>query len=267
MKLKFFKSVWGMEGTLESQFSRIAQAGYDGIEANLPSAENENQFKELLHKYELEFILQINTYGDHISTFEEQVHEGLKYQPMLINSHSAKDSMPYEEQVNFFEKAVAIEKQVEVPICHETHRSRPLFTPWTTAQLLRDIPDLKINADFSHWCCVCESLLEGHEENVQLAIERAILIHSRVGYAQGPQVPDPRAPEYKRELEVHESWWDRIIAHAASKGCEYFPITSEFGPPGYMHTLPYTNQPVANLWDVCLWMKNRLEEKYTKYTI
>lgn len=63
MKLKFFKSVWGMEGTLESQFSRIAQAGYDGIEANLPSAENENQFKELLHKYELEFILQINTYG------------------------------------------------------------------------------------------------------------------------------------------------------------------------------------------------------------
>jgi hypothetical protein len=42
-------------------------------------------------------------------------------------------------------------------------------------------------------------------------------IHARVGYAQGPQVPDPRAPEYQAALVAHERWWDQILG-ALSRG-------------------------------------------------
>ena len=62
--------------------------------------------------------------------------------------------MPYEEQLHFFRQALDAERSAGVPVGHETHRRRAMFTPWTTAQLLSDLPELKITADFSHWCCV-----------------------------------------------------------------------------------------------------------------
>jgi hypothetical protein len=130
--------------------------------------------------------------------------------------------MPYEKQLAFYEQALHAEKAINMQVAHETHRGRAMFTPWGTAQLLKDLPDLKITADFSHWCCA--------------------------------------APEYQRELETHELWWQQIVDLWDSKNASPNTLTPEFGPPGYMHTLPFTNQPVADLWDVCLWMARRLKE-------
>ena len=31
-------------------------------------------------------------------------------------------------------------------------------------------------------------------------------------------------------------------------------MTPEFGPDGYLHTLPFTNAPVADLWEINTWM-------------
>lgn len=91
-------------------------------------------------------------------------------------------------------------------------------------------------------------------------MQRAIHIHGRVGYAQGPQVPHPSAPEYEQELTAFETWWKRICALRAEEGASFMTITPEFGPPGYMHTLPYVNQPVVDLWGVNFWMTERLRK-------
>lgn len=39
---------------------------------------------------------------------------------------------------------------------------------------------------------------------LKLVADRTFHIHARVGYAHGPQVPDPSAPEYLGALEVTE---------------------------------------------------------------
>jgi hypothetical protein len=257
------KALWGMEGSLESMVESIAKAGYAGVEAPMPSIEEENKFKELLEQYNLSYIAMVFTGGDHhYGSFEEQVTRAVLFKPELIVSHSSRDSHSYDEQLAFFEQALALEKQVGYAVGHETHRGRAMFTPWGTAKLLKDLPELNITADFSHWVVVAESLLEDQADAMELAIQRTIHIHSRVGYAQGPQVAHPGAPEYERELAVHEGWWDRIVANRAAQGASVMTITPEFGPPGYLHTLPFTNAPVADLWEVCLWMKQRLQSKY-----
>jgi hypothetical protein len=261
LNIKLIKATWGMDRlTLREQFIQIGSSGiYKGIECPLPVKEQENEFRELLEEYQLEYIPMIFTGGqDHLASFQIQMEQAAKYEPNFINAHSAKDSMPYEELFTFFEQALRIEDQLNIPVGHETHRGRALYTPWITARLLKDLPELKITADFSHWCCVCESLLEDHEDSLKLAFERTIHIHARVGYAQGPQVPHPAAPEYQQELAVHENWWKQIIQHWENKKLGPITVTPEFGPPGYMHTLPFTNQPVSDLWDVCRWMANRL---------
>lgn len=260
MELKLIKSTWGMQGTYEEIFKQIAEAGYNGVETILPDPEQESIFRELLAKYDLDFIAQIHTSGNHIDTFRALVTRAATFNPQLIVSQSARDCMNWADQVMFFDQALAIEQQVGIPVAHETHRHRAMFTPWSTAALLKHFPDLKITADFSHWCCVCESLLEDQKDALQISIERAIHVHARVGFAQGPQVPHPGAPEYARELAVHEDWWRQIVNHQAAQGAKALTFTAEFGPPGYMPTLPFTNQPVTDLWDVCLWMANKVKE-------
>jgi hypothetical protein len=268
MKLKSIKALWGMEGSLEQQFERIAAAGYSGIESPLPQAMEEllgfpaedKEFRRLLERYNLDYIAMVFSGGaDHAESFREQVERAMTYGPILINSHSARDSMSFEEQAAFFEKALAIELKANIPVGHETHRGRAMFTPWTTGALLREYPELKLTADFSHWVCVCESLLGDQTENLNLAIERTVHIHSRVGYAQGPQVTHPASPEYTLELATHLDWWRAVMQDRVRTGRE-LTFTPEFGPVGYMHTLPFTAQPVTDLWEVCLWMKQRFEQ-------
>ena len=79
-------------------------------------------------------------------------------------------------------------------------------------------------------------------------------IHARVGYDQGPQVPHPAAPEYAAALAAHQRCWEAIWTAQREQGLAVTTLTPEFGPDGYLHTLPFTQQPVANLWQVNSWM-------------
>jgi len=108
--------------------------------------------------------------------------------------------------------------------------------------------------------------LEDQENAVAAAIERTIHIHGRIGYAEGPQVPHPGAPEYAIELRKFAGWWQRVNESQRATGVEAMAFTAEFGPPGYMHTLPFTGQPVADLWEVNAWMTRFFEEQFQAWS-
>ncbi|RED56573.1 sugar phosphate isomerase/epimerase family protein [Cohnella lupini] len=262
MKLKIFKALWGMEHLpLEQQFKMISDAGYSGIESGMPDQASEQLFRQLLAKHGLEFSAMVFTDGDHKESFKRQVERAVTFSPVLINAHSARDDMSYEDQLDFYRFSMDIEQASGIPIAHETHRGRAMYTPWTTERLLKDIPGLSLCADFSHWCVVCESLLENQGERMKLAIDRTIHVHTRVGYQEGPQVNHPAAPEHAAALAAHSAWWRDIVRSRRDQGAKSLIIVPEFGPPGYLQTLPFTNQPVSDLWEVCLWMKGYVESQ------
>lgn len=262
MKLHLYKALWGMEGTYEEQLGRAAAAGYNGVEAPLPSKDDEQVFKQLLERYGLSYIAQIVTQGDHSSSFADLVERAAAFRPQLIVAHSAKDSMSEDEQDRFYEQALQVEQLWNIPIGHETHRGRAMFTPWATARLLRKFPELRITADFSHWVNVCESHLEDQGEAIALAVSRTIHIHGRVGYPEGPQIPHPASPYYQAELRLFMDWWLNIFRHQEENGNAIATFTAEFGPPGYMHTDPFTNSPISDLWEVNEWMTGYVKQKF-----
>jgi hypothetical protein len=90
-------------------------------------------------------------------------------------------------------------------------------------------------------------------------------IHGRVGYDQGPQVPHPAAPEYKEALLSHQECWEIIWDIQYSKDLKVTTMTPEFGPDGYLHTLPFTNAPVADLWEINCWMAQNEREHFNGY--
>jgi hypothetical protein len=140
------------------------------------------------------------------------------------------------------------------------------YNPWVTERLLKAYPQLNLSCDFSHWVLVCERLLETELGIIRQCAEQCIHIHARVGYEEGPQVPDPRAPEYQSHVAAHERWWDMIWDAQERRGFNESTLTPEFGAPDYLHTMPYTRMPVADLWDVCNWQADRQRSRFSSRT-
>ena len=267
MQLKVYKSLWGMAGTLDTQFQRIRSAGYDGVESASSEIKDHLYFRQLLAEHSFDYVALVYTEGpDHLEEFRRLVSSAMDLGPKKIVAHVGRDTMSYVKQVRFLEACLRLEEEIGMPIAHETHRRRPLFSPMQTVAILRELPDLKLNVDFSHWCCVTESLLEDHADAVSLATLQAIHIHGRVGYENGPQVPDPSVPEWQRCVAAHESWWNLVIAAHKERGEFELTFVPEYGPPTYMQTNPSTGQPVSELWDVCLWSADRFRKQFEAHT-
>jgi sugar phosphate isomerase/epimerase len=261
MKLIVFRHLWGVDGAWEQVFPQFKEAGYRGIESALPPAARRKRFRALLARYRFDYIPQIFTQGgtvaEHIESFRRQVAEAAAMRPRFINAHSGRDAFTGAESEQFFTAALRIEREAGIAVAHETHRGRILYNPWVTRRLLTRLDGLKLCCDFSHWVCVCERLLDEELAIIRQCAARCLHLHARVGYEEGPQVPDPRAPEYRRHLAAHERWWRLVWRAQQKRGDKTSTLTPEFGPPLYLHTLPFTNAPVSNLREVCDWQARR----------
>lgn len=267
MELMYLKSKWEVwHVALEPFLERVKGSGFDGTEIFIPSLSEAPEEVTALHKqYELKLVAQIVTIGNdpdaHLRSLEERFEVAVQCKPLLINGHTGRDIFPFEDNVRILRRAIALSQEHGVPFVNETHRGRPTYSAITTREYLEALPELRLTADFSHWMVVHESDLRDQEGNVQLAIERSNHIHARVGYEEGPQVTDPRAPEWQPHLENHLSLWRQIVDRHRQEGAQRLTITPEFGPPTYMHTLPFTNQPVADVWEINVYMKDLLKQE------
>ncbi|MEL6252273.1 MAG: TIM barrel protein [Bacteroidota bacterium] len=265
-KLKIYATNWGFDGDTMAFCKKAKDSGYDGVEAWAPRGEKKvNDFMEAVEKYDLSYgFLAGNwgkTYEENLKAFQDYVDYALEMKPDFLNCHSGKDFFSFEQNQAFIEHTTKRHKESGIPISHETHRGRILFNAPLAQKFMKAMPDLRLTLDISHWTVVHESLLEDQQEAVDLALERTDHVHSRVGFQEGPQVPEPRAPEYKSALDAHFAWWDKVVEHKSKAG-ETLTMTTEFGPPGYMWALPYTKQPLANLWEVNAHMKDLWRERY-----
>jgi sugar phosphate isomerase/epimerase len=262
MQLLPIRHLWGVNEPYAIAFPQFKQAGYAGIEASLIySAEPREKFISLLNEFDLKWVPMIFTEGksvsEHLASFAKQIREVALAKPLLINAHSGRDAFSREEALLFYQEALKIENDFGIPIAHETHRSRVFYNPWITRDILLQLPDLKICCDYSHWVVVCERLIDEEKEILQLCAERCLHMHARVGYEQGPQVPDPRAPEYQLQVDAHERWWDIIWTAQYKAQRAFSTFTPEFGPSPYLQTMPNTNTPLASLDEICLWQMQR----------
>ncbi|MGH9618027.1 MAG: hypothetical protein ACRD28_14915, partial [Acidobacteriaceae bacterium] len=57
-------------------------------------------------------------------------------------------------------------------------------------------------------------------------------------------------------------WWRQIWEAQEKSGRDVSTLTPEFGPPTYMHTMPYTQTPVADLNAICNWMAQREQARF-----
>lgn len=267
MEIVAFRHLWGLEDEpLERSLLRVAQRGYVGVEAaiqELPdldglragAAANGLAVKPLL-------ALDAATPAAQLAEYEELLRLALSFDPDGLTVHSGRDSWPRAEAIDFYHEVARLEAGIDLEIGHETHRGRPLFTPWDTAAILEAEPRLRLVCDFSHWTVVCERLLDDQLEAIELAATRAVHVHARVGFEQGPQVRDPGAPDAAVALGAHERWWELVWEAQRAAGARRTTFAPEYGPPPYQPA----GRPTADLEAVCDWQADRVREHFLRWS-
>ncbi len=264
-KILFFQTDWGNTLPMDAFLAKAKAAGYDGVELWMPTGEDKKKsLKEGLKKYELEVIFLHGTarnlpFEEALRVYELGLQEILAWNPVKVNSHTGNDFWPSEQNLAFIALGDRYAKQVGIPVLHETHRGRFSYTLPESVAMLRKFPNLKYTLDVSHWMVVHERLLTESDPLLQEIFPAVDHIHARVGFAEGPQVPNPAAPEWKNEVKAHLDIWEKIIRSQTGK---VFTVTTEFGPPPYMATVPFTNQPLADQWEANVWIRNALKSRF-----
>lgn len=60
-------------------------------------------------------------------------------------------------------------------------------------------------------------------------------------------------------------WWQDVFAAQHELGNDVMTLAPEHGPPNYQQTLPYTRQPIADIWSVNHWVALRQQVRLIRH--
>lgn len=303
-ELKLIKTLWGIgEPISPNLFKSIKAEGYHGIEViRLAWLLGKDLLINSLNEAGLAVVCQVHSAGGyldnggeyiycgsydvltHKQNFQKQLGEckevlGLVNAGGFINVHAGLDAWSRDEALDFLEFCLnEIEQTIpSITVTFETHRQRLFGSPFQTRDLLTEasISKLKLNADLSHWYCACERVFDAEDDRdkwwpelLMSVSDRCEYIHARFGWAQGPQIADPAAPECMMDKSLQLQVWKKLMKEQKKRDPptishgNHIYISPEFGPPPYMQVEPHTQKPVASLSDAVSHTKNLLEELY-----
>jgi sugar phosphate isomerase/epimerase len=225
MQIKYLCTYWGSEDLSAKAFlDKVLSNGFDGVEINFP---DDRQFVDEFMS-ELErirktshpdfiFIAQqvLSNEKETVAAYVERLTDRLNFlvglNPNAINSHTGKDFFEFEENCAIIEKAEQVTAAAGIPLWHEIHRGRFSFHLKTLLAYLAAFPQMKLVADFSHFCVVSESDLSDQQDLLTQIYPNIQHIHARVGFEQSPQVNHPFAPEWKSTFDTFVGWWKKVI--------------------------------------------------------
>lgn len=274
MHLKVFKTLWGFDGSYTDAINEALRQGYDGIEGPVPETiEETEQFAELLEQTGLLYIAEVATTGtyvpdrklsveDHLTYIKDRLERLKTLKPEFITCLGGCDAWDESDSISFLHQAIDIATDIDLDISFETHRGRIFFNPWVTQRIVKKIPSLKLTCDFSHWCVVCEGLQQTEEEIIESLIENAWHVHGRIGYDQGAQIPDPRTPLFKDNIESHFNWWSSIWSEHFKQSKNITTVTPEFGIDRYEYFDSENGKVLVNLDDINLWMADEIRSRF-----
>lgn len=265
-ELLFFQTNWGFEGSWEAFFLKTKSSGYDGVEVWLPkNARVQQEVSKGLKKHQLKVIYLCGTnkslsFKESLLAYENDLKKVIVQKPYAINSHTGSDFFSFEQNMKFLKLANDLSNKYNIPIHHETHRGRFSYALPETKRYLNSDSAFRLTLDISHWMVVHESLLAQQQQLLDEVMERTDHVHARVGFEEGPQVNNPQAPEWDKALNRHLSIWESIILSHWKTG-KPMTITTEFGPPNYLPTAPFTQKPLSDQWEANVFIMKAIKEQ------
>lgn len=235
--LAFAQSFWALTArdmSIEASLEHACEAGFRYLEVGLRE-ERLEKTAALLKSFPLQLIAQgwVAT-SDEAEIFFDRASQ---FDAAAINLHLGHAYMTTEEACALIaevEKRAAVWR---IPMLVETHRGRLTQDLFRTAEVLREMPDIAITLDISHYIVAGETL-GGSEKlfrkHLDLLLARTAMIHGRISNGQSIQV---HSADSFAITSTIQSVWSRAmelwLRDAPSDAVLIFE--PELGPPPYAY--------------------------------
>ncbi len=215
-KLLIFQSLWamerrntdGFERSLEENLRMIADAGFDGINADWQDRAQTLRLARLLksHGLQAEAVCLPLTVDDLKPALELAAETGVHH----LNIHPMARLRRIEDCVPILEGWQRLAEEVDFPVYVETHRDRMTTDLFFVLDLLDQLPDLKLVGDLSHFLVGREFAWPVSEENhghIHRVLENCWALHGRVASREQVQI-EIGYPHHRPWLDLFLGWWD-----------------------------------------------------------
>ncbi len=161
----------------------------------------------------------------------------------------------------------------DLPITIETHRATITQDTWRTVQFVERHPEVRFNADYSHWYTGLEMVYGDWEAKLaflQPVFDRVRFFHGRCGNSGGMQMP-LNHPSMERALGHFRELWTRSclgFLKTAQPG-DFVPFNPELLNPSinYAPTYPHPNgtwDEGSDRWQDALAMSQMAQECFVE---
>ena len=99
--------------------------------------------------------------NDHVKSLKHLSSEAKKAGAIFVNAHSGCDSWTISQSRDYLRQALKVEKELGIPIVHETHRRRIFWNPFNYRDILKgekSLENIRVNLDISHWVVCLERI-------------------------------------------------------------------------------------------------------------
>ncbi len=261
-----FQSMWAMQNeqgvlpsALEQQLTKVAQAGFDGITDHYFEPVAARALSRTASRLGLQIEGQL--FPSTIDELQPALEIASEYGCHHLTIQADNRPRSLREAVRLIEGWQRLAEQVDFPVLLETHRYRVTNDLHFTLDLLRELPDLKLLADLSHYVVGREIPMPPSEEDqqqIQTILHSSWGFHGRVASSEQVQLPIS-FDQHKPWVELFNTWWRYGIQHWLKRpdAPGSLSFTCELGPPPYAITDRF-GRDITDRWEESLLMKDAI---------
>ncbi len=246
----------GYRPTAKERFEMVKASGFDGI-----------QFAEIATDEELALcrFMQLDVYGsgrvsdpkEAGAVSEQFADKGYKCATLHVGWGLEDD----DEACRLVEHVFAASQRWRIPLFFETHRATICQDMWRTVQLVRRFPEMRFNADFSHWYAGQEMVYGGFESKLNFirpVIERVAFLHGRIASPGCIQVPILEGAIYTKHFE--KLWSESFRAFRQNEeGRSEIYFAPELLAPDIYYARAFHGREESDRWTESLGLKQMAE--------
>jgi hypothetical protein len=246
-RLLVYQALWAMdrlgtpEASVAEKFDRVRKAGFDGMAIDLGALTMEQAEATVPHFGRTGLAGGLTAFPTSVDALRPALMLAHRIAAPFVVVIGQEMPVRLADMVPVIEGWLRVAEQEAMPIQFETHRNCITNDLFTTAQLLDEVPDMRLAADLSHYVVDREMPCPpppALQTLITKVLERSDSFQGRVA-ARGQIQVALNFPQNAKWVALFRDWWRQGFAawqarHAGDNSAMVF--LCELGPPDYAIT-------------------------------
>lgn len=270
MNLIVLQSMWAMENILPNgetlpmaeAIEKIAQHGFHGVTDHMTDAKKVTPLMAELKAHGL--TMEGQCFPASVDDLKLTIELAAQHQPHHITIQPNVRTRDLKEAIRLIEGWQRLAEQIDTPVLIETHRYRLTNDLLFTLDMIKEMPQLKLLGDLSHYVVGHEIPFDEdatHEiQQLQTVMSHCHAYHGRIASREQVQIPISFSQHKLWVAAFYDLWkWGFANWQQRANEIDSLSFTCELGPSPYSIT-DHNGQDITDRWQESLMLKNMAED-------